>query len=89
MSPPTAFVIGLADGSISSRRDAERHVLDLVNELGYVDSQGRELDQRWFRSLTEPVLYVFEPIGLWRLDGRRRDIPPTDAVRAIAHLALK
>ncbi|MFH8249502.1 plasmid pRiA4b ORF-3 family protein [Microbacterium sp. B2969] len=85
----TALVIGLADESISSRRDAERQVLDLVNELGYVDAQGRELDQRWFRSLTEPVLEVLEQLGLWRLDGRRRDIPPTDAVRAIAHLALK
>ena len=85
----TALVIGLADGSISSRRDAERQVLDLVGELGYVDSQGRELDQRWFRSLTEPVLDVLEPLGLWRLDGRRRDIPPTDAIRGIAHLALR
>ena len=30
----TVFVIGLADGSIATRRDAERRVLDLLNELG-------------------------------------------------------
>lgn len=83
------FVIGLADGSITTRRDAERLVIGTLSELGYVDPRGRELDPRWFSSLTEPVLLVFEALGLWRSGGRRRDIPPTDAVRAIARLALK
>jgi hypothetical protein len=54
-----------------------------------VDPQGRELDRRWFSSLTEPVLDVLEALGLWRSDGRRRDVPPTDAIRVIARLALK
>ena len=85
----TVLVVGLADGSITTRRDAERQVLDVVNELGYVDSAGRELGQRWVRSLTGPVLDVLEPLGLWRLDGRRRDVPPTGAVRAIARWALR
>ena len=84
----TIFVIGLADGSITTRRDAEGQVLDLLNELGYVDAQGRELDQRWFSALTEPVLDVLEMLGLWRSGRRRRDVPPTDAVRLIARLAL-
>jgi len=85
----TIFAIGLADGSITTRRDAERQVIDVLNELGYVDSQGQELDQRWFTSLTEPVLDVLDPLGLWRAGGRRRDVPPTAAVRAIARLALR
>jgi hypothetical protein len=85
----TVLAIGLGDGSITTRRDAERQVIDLLNELGYVDSQGRELDRRWFSSLTEPVLDVLEALGLWRSDGRRRDIPPTAAVRTIARLALR
>ena len=85
----TVFVIGLADGSITTRRDAERQVIDVLNELGYVDPQGRELDHRWFSALTEPVLDVLEVLGLWRSGRRRRDVPPTDAVRTIARLALK
>lgn len=85
----TVLVIGLADGSITSRRDAERQVLEVVNELGYTDAQGRELDQRWFVSLTEPVLDVLEALGLWRSAGRRREVPPTDGIRAIARLALR
>jgi hypothetical protein len=85
----TVFVIGLADGSITTRRDAERQVIDVLTELGYVDPQGRELDRRWFSSLTEPVLDVLGAVGLWSSRGRRRDVPPTDAVRAIARLALK
>ncbi len=84
----TIFAIGLADGSITTRRDAEHEVLGTLSELGYVDPQGRELDQRWFSSLTEPVLDVLEPLGLWRSDGRRRNIPPTGALRAVAGLAL-
>lgn len=84
----TVFVIGLADGSIVTRRDAERRVIGILGELGYVDPQGRELDHRWFSSLTEPVLTVLEVLGLWRSGHRRRDIPPTDAVRVIASLAL-
>ena len=83
------MAIGLADGSITTRRDADRQVIDVLNELGYVDSQGRELDQRWFTSLTEPVLDVIDALGLWRANGRRRDVPPTDAVRAIVRLALR
>ena len=85
----TIFAIGLADGSITTRRDAERQVIDVLNELGYVDPQGRELDQRWFTSLTEPVLDVLYALGLWRAGRRRRDVPPTSAVRAIARLALR
>lgn len=85
----TILAIGLADGSITTRRDAERQVIDLLNELGYVDSQGRELDQRWFTSLTEPALDVLDALGLWRVGGRRRDVAPTAAVRAIARLALR
>lgn len=85
----TTFVVGLADGSITTRRDAERQVLDIVNELGYVDSDGRELVPRWFPSLTEPALDVLDALGLWRSNRRRRDVPPTNAVRAIARLALK
>lgn len=85
----TIFAIGLADGSITTRRDAERQVIGVLNELGYVDPQGRELDQRWFTSLTEPVLDVLYALGLWRAGRRRRDVPPTSAVRAIARLALK
>lgn len=65
----TTFAIGLADGSITTRRDAERQVIDLLNELGYVDSQGQELDQRWFTSLTEPLLDVLDALGLWRAGG--------------------
>lgn len=84
----TIFAIGLADGSITTRRDAEHEVLGTLSELGYVDPQGRELDQRWFSSLTEPLLDVLEPLGLWRSGGRRRSIPPTGALRAIAGLAL-
>ncbi|MGC5171646.1 plasmid pRiA4b ORF-3 family protein [Microbacterium sp. DT81.1] len=85
----TIFAIGVADASITTRRDAERQVIDLLNELGYVDSQGRELDQRWFTSLTEPVLDVLDALGLWRAAGRRRDVPATAAVRAIARFALR
>ncbi|MET0829717.1 MAG: plasmid pRiA4b ORF-3 family protein [Microbacterium sp.] len=85
----TIFAIGLADDSITTRRDAERQVVDILNELGYVDPQGRELDRRWFSALTEPVLDVLEALGLWRSDGRRRDVPPTEAVRVIARLALR
>ncbi|WP_100814009.1 plasmid pRiA4b ORF-3 family protein [Microbacterium lacus] len=85
----TIFTIGLADGSIATRREAGRQVIDVLNELGYVDSQGRELDQRGFTSLTEPALDVLYALGLWRAGGRRRDVPPTTAVRAIARLALK
>ena len=85
----TALVIGLADESITTRREAEGQVLELLNELGYVDAQGRELDHRWFSALTEPVLDVLEVLGLWRSGRRRRDVPPTDAVRLIARLALK
>lgn len=63
-------------------------MIGILNELEYVDPHGRELDHRWFSSLTQPVLDVLEALGLWRL-GRRRDVPPTDAVRVIACLALK
>lgn len=63
-------------------------MINVLNELGYIDPQGRELDQRWFSPLTEPVLDVLEALGLWRADGRRRDVPPSDVVRVIAHLAL-
>ncbi|HAQ59677.1 MAG TPA: hypothetical protein DCR63_04380 [Microbacterium sp.] len=59
-------------------------MIDLLNELGYVDPQSRELDQRWFTSLAEPVLDVLDALGLWRAGGRRRDVPATAAVRAIA-----
>ena len=52
----STIAIGLADGSITTQRDAERQVIEVLSELGYVDSQGRELDQRWLMSLTEPVL---------------------------------
>lgn len=85
----TLLVIGLADGSITTRLDAERQVIDILNELEYVDPQGRELDRRWFGALTEPVLDVLDALGLWHSGGRRRDIAPTDGVRAIARLALK
>ena len=85
----TLLVIGLADGSITTRRDAERRVLAVLNELGYVDAQGRELDQRFFSSLTEPVLDVLSTLGLWRSRGRRRAVPPSDAIRAIVRLALR
>jgi hypothetical protein len=85
----TLFVIGLADGSITTRRDAERQVIDILTDLGYRDPQGRELDRRWFTSLTEPVLEVLDALGLWRAGGRRRDVPATAAVRAIARLALR
>lgn len=85
----TTLLIGLADGSVTTRRDAEGQVLEVVNELGYVDASGRELDQRWFSSLTEPVLDVLYALGLWVLDGLRRDVPPTEAIREIARLALR
>ncbi|MGC5224835.1 plasmid pRiA4b ORF-3 family protein [Micromonospora sp. DT81.3] len=85
----TILVIGLADGTITTRREAESQVIDILNELGYIDPQGRELDRPWFSSLTEPVLEVLDALGLWRSDGRRRDVPPSDAVRFIARLALK
>lgn len=85
----TILAIGLADGSVTRRRDAERQVIGILNELGYADSQGRPLDQRWFSSLTEPVMEVFGALGLWRSEGRGRDVPVTGAVRAIACLALK
>lgn len=84
----TVLVIGLADGSITSRRDGEREVIGILNELGYADAQGRELDQRWFSALTEPVLDVLEPLGLWSSRGRRRVIPPSDSLRIIARRAL-
>ena len=85
----TILMIGLADGSITERRDAERQVIDTLNEMGLGDSEGRELDRRWFPSLTEPVLDVLETLGLWRLGRRRRDVPATDGVGKIARLALK
>lgn len=85
----TVLAIGLADGSITTRRTAERQVLGVLGELGYVDAQGRQLDHRWFLSLTEPVLDVLDTLGLWRSNGRRPDIPPADAVCAIARLALR
>jgi hypothetical protein len=85
----TILAIGLADGSITTRGDAQLHVIDVLNDLGYVDAQGRELDQRWFTPLTEPVLDVLEALGLWRAGRRRRDLPATAAVRAIARLALR
>lgn len=85
----TLLVIGLADGSVTTRLDAERRVIGTLTGLGYADSQGHELDQRWFPALTEPVLQVLEALGLWRSGGRRRDVPATEAIRAIARLALK
>ncbi|MCR2812896.1 plasmid pRiA4b ORF-3 family protein [Microbacterium sp. zg.Y1084] len=85
----TVLAIGLADGSIATRRDAERRVIGVLNELGYVDAQGRELELRWFSSLTESAVDVLEALGLWRAGGRRRDVPATDAVRAIARIALR
>lgn len=85
----TLLVLGLADGSITTRGDAEHQVIGILNDLGYVDAEGRELDRRWFLGLTEPVLDALDALGLWRSDGRRRDVAASAGVRAIARLALK
>jgi hypothetical protein len=84
----TALVLGIADGTISSHSDAESHVIGLLTELGYVDSQGDPLTPRWFDALTQPVFGTFHAMGLWNL-WRAEPYAPTEALRAIARLALK
>ncbi len=84
----TALVLGIADGTISSHRDAERQVIGLLTELGYVDSQGDPLTPRWFDALTQPVFDTFHTMGQWNV-WREEPYTPTAALRAIARLALK
>ncbi|MBN9187419.1 MAG: hypothetical protein J0I62_02820, partial [Microbacterium sp.] len=83
------FVLGLADGTITSRRDAERTVVETLTALGYVDREGRDIDVRSFSGLVDPVLDVLRTLGLWRVNGRSRDVPPSAGVRAIARRALR
>ncbi|MBN9194013.1 plasmid pRiA4b ORF-3 family protein [Microbacterium sp.] len=85
----TIFVLGLADGTITSRRDAERTVVETLTALGYVDREGRDIDVRSFSGLVDPVLDVLRTLGLWRVNGRSRDVPPSAGVRAIARRALR
>lgn len=84
----TALLLGIADGTISSPRQAERQVLGLLGELGYVDSQGAALTGRWYDALTEPVGDVLSTMGLWLVRGEG-DAVPSRGLRAIARLALK
>lgn len=84
----TALLLGIADGTISSRRHAERQVLGLLTELGYVDQNGAALTGRWVEALTEPVLGVLEVMGLWRGRGQGSTVP-SRALRCIARLSLK
>ncbi len=84
----TALLLGIADGTISTPRQAERRILGLLGELGYVDSQGDALTGRWYDALTEPVIGVLGTMGLWRVWGTGVAVP-NRALRAIARLALK
>ena len=80
-----ALVLGVADGSIMTRVDGARAVIDLLDGLGYAAGDGRRLDDRWFQPATEEVLDVLRRMGLWRA---LNDDPPTAPLREFARLAL-
>ncbi len=83
------LAIALADGSVSSRREAEEHAAWILSELGYVDPEGGMLDRRSGAALSAPLTTALEPIGLWRIGHRRRDVAAADGHRALARLALR
>lgn len=83
------LVLGIADGTVSTRDDAERVVLTGLEALGFTDADGRAPDRRWFPTLTEPVWEVLRALGLWKGADRRVDAPPTAALRAVARAALR
>lgn len=84
----TFLILGIADGSISTRRDAERTVLGALNDIGFAAQDGSPLDRRWCGALVEPVLDVLLTLGLWRGKGYIRETPPTAALRTLACRAL-
>ncbi|WP_165063863.1 plasmid pRiA4b ORF-3 family protein [Marisediminicola senii] len=79
----TLLTLGLADGGITVRSDAERHVVGALTEIGYADGECRPLQPKRFGALVAPVLDVLGTLGLWRTPA-----PPDDALRALARLAL-
>ena len=81
-----ALVLGVADGSIMTRVDGARAVIDLLDGLGYAAGDGQRLDHRWFQPATEGVLDVLRRMGLWRAFSN--DDPPTAPLREFARLAL-
>ena len=83
------LVIGIADGSVSSPNDMVDAVIGGLNELEYVDSTGRPLDNSWFHGLAEPTFDVLRTLGLWRDEGFAAGAPPSDALRRFARLALR
>lgn len=83
------LAIALADGSVSSRREAEEYSAWILRDLGYVDADGGTLDRRAGAAVSAPLTSALEPIGLWRVGHRRRDSAVTDAHRALARLALR
>ncbi|MFT4136999.1 plasmid pRiA4b ORF-3 family protein [Microbacterium sp.] len=82
----TALVLGLADGTVTTRADGADAVIGLLDGLGYGRSDGKPLDEWWLRPATAEVLDVLRRMGLWR--ALFDDDPPTDALRAFARLAL-
>jgi len=82
------FVLGIADGTIATRKDAEDLVLGVLTEIGYADPSGNQFHRQWFWWLTERVRAVLMTAGLWGGRGRF-DAPPNDAVRMLARAALR
>ena len=85
----TLLVLGIADGTVSTRDDAERVVLTGLEALGFTDTAGHAPDRRWFPSLTEPVQEVLRPLGLWQGADRRVAPEPGVTLRAFARAALR
>lgn len=84
----TVFVLGIADGTMSTTDDSAGPVVDIVNGFGYRDQHGMPLDDLWFYALTEPVRSVLTTMGMWPHLGFAHDTP-SDGVRAFARLALR
>lgn len=82
------LVLGIADGSITTRGEAERSVLWKLDELGYSHRDGRPMDWHTFAALVDPVLDVLITLGLWGGREHRRSAPVSDAMRTFARMAL-
>lgn len=84
-----SVAIALADGSVSTRDDAEEHAAWILSDLGYVQADGGMVDRRSGAAVIAPLTTALQPVGLWRWDYRRRDVAVSDAHRVLARLALR